>query len=245
MTTRWPTWSEPACRVREDVISGPAGRRWCALPGRRSPAATGRAESLRDAVRTRLASLSGRRRLVLRPRRCSARYFDWRLLPVAPAAPRRGGRCPGAGVGSLLLTLMTALFGPSRTEPGKPCWMADAARAKRGRCGVLAAARVRPPGLPGSWRDVAADHRGAVRATGPGPVSCSARPASRHSTGVAGHRRRHLRRAVRPAGPSSDGRAQARGAADRALASRDGWTSHAGATTSLLSCVPLAWRHGR
>jgi predicted ATPase len=121
-------------------------------------AAPGVPRSLREAVRTRLASLGADARLVLQAGAVFGRYFDWRLLPAATGLPSDVvADALERGVGCLLLTFDgdTFRFRHALTREAVLDNLMPHVRSAAA-AGALAALESAHPGLPAPWRDVAA-----------------------------------------------------------------------------------------
>ncbi len=115
--------------------------------------------SFRDTVRARLAEISPDERAVLEAAAVLGRHFDWRLLgEVTGQPPNLISRALERGVSQLLLAVdgqefrfrhaLTRGAVAATLLPPRQAAMAEAA---------LAAVESAHPGLPGPWRDVAAD----------------------------------------------------------------------------------------
>ena len=122
-------------------------------------ASPGVPRSFADTVRTRLAGLGDNERRVLHTAAVLGRHFDWRLLPAATGLP------PGVvsaalerGTGSMLLIADgdAFRFRHALTREAVAGELLPPARATLAE-GALAAVEAAHPGLPGSWRDLAAD----------------------------------------------------------------------------------------
>jgi DNA-binding CsgD family transcriptional regulator/tetratricopeptide (TPR) repeat protein len=122
-------------------------------------ASPGVPRSFADTVRTRLAGLGDDERLVLHTAAVLGRHFDWRLLPAATGLP--SGVVSGAlerGAGSMLLIADRDAFRfrHALTREAVAGELLPPRRATLAE-GALAAVEAAHPGLPGSWRDLAAD----------------------------------------------------------------------------------------
>ena len=122
-------------------------------------ASPGVPRSFADTVRARLTGLSDDERLVLHTAAVLGRQFDWRLLPMATGLP--AGVVSGAlerGVGSMLLAVDGDAF-RFRHALTREAVAGELLPTRRATVteGALAAVEAAHPGLPGSWRDLAAD----------------------------------------------------------------------------------------
>jgi DNA-binding CsgD family transcriptional regulator/tetratricopeptide (TPR) repeat protein len=124
-----------------------------------SLAAPGVPSSLAVTVRARLDSLGSDERLVIQAAAVLGRQFDWRLLPAVTGLPP--AVVSGAlerGVDSMLLSVSAEAFG-FRHALTREAVAADLLPTRRAGLAeaALAAVAAAHPGLPGSWRDFAAD----------------------------------------------------------------------------------------
>jgi DNA-binding CsgD family transcriptional regulator/tetratricopeptide (TPR) repeat protein len=122
-------------------------------------ASPGVPRSFADTVRTRLAGLGDDERRVLHTAAVLGRHFDWRLLPAATGLPPSVvSSALERGTGSMLLIVdgdafrfRHALTREAVAEELLPPQRAILAE------GALTAVEAAHPGLPGPWRDLAAD----------------------------------------------------------------------------------------
>jgi DNA-binding CsgD family transcriptional regulator len=115
--------------------------------------------SFGDTVRARLTGLGDDERLVLHTAAVLGRQFDWRLLPMATGLS--ASVISGAlerGVGSMLLSVDGDAF-RFRHALTREAVAGELLPPRRGTvaAGALAAVEAAHPGLPGPWRDLAAD----------------------------------------------------------------------------------------
>ena len=115
--------------------------------------------SFADTVRARLTGLGDDERLVVHTAAVLGRQFDWRLLPMAAGRP--ASVVSGAlerGVRSMLLSVDgdTFRFRHALTREAVAGELLPPRRASVA-AGALAAVEAAHPGLPGPWRDLAAD----------------------------------------------------------------------------------------
>jgi DNA-binding CsgD family transcriptional regulator/tetratricopeptide (TPR) repeat protein len=110
-------------------------------------------------VRARLADLGGDERLVIQAAAVLGRQFDWRLLPVVtglPPATVSGALERGVDATLLVVHADGFRFRHALTREAVAAGLLPPRRASLAEA-ALAAVDAAHPGLPGSWRDFAAD----------------------------------------------------------------------------------------